>query len=84
MNIRMYIIMETTDNSSNDNSSSDNLYRYFNELENIIHKKSELLKLNHYNGAENIRLRDRELLTELESIYGILKILNERLSKIEK
>jgi hypothetical protein len=76
--------METTDNSSNDNSSSDNLYRYFNELENIIHKKTELLKLNHYNGAENIRLRDRELLTELESIYGILKILNERLSKIEE
>jgi len=70
--------METHD------TSPETLKKYFQTIENIIHKKSELLKLNHYNGAENLRIRDKETLTELESIYGILQILNERVSKLEK
>ena len=70
--------METHD------SSPETLKKYFQAIENIIYKKSELLKLNHYNGAENVRIRDKETLTELESIYGILQILNERVSKLEK
>ena len=64
--------------------NADNLQEKFTILENIIHKKCELLKKNHYSGAEHVRIRDQETLLELESIYGILHVLNERINRLEK
>jgi uncharacterized membrane protein len=67
---------------SEEKKSIDHNFKVINDL--LIKKKTDINNNNYSKSFPLARCKDQELVTHLEAIFNILKIVDERLKKIEE